>query len=319
MKKVVVIAVTPFVLCASFLGAQAQTPTMVIVPFPPGGALDSVTRIVTQKLSEQTKESFVVENRPGANGLIGAKAAAKAKPDGKTWLFADGAVMTVNPILYPKDPTFEAERDLKVVAALGFQPSLLVVHPDFGPKTIKEFVERAKKEEIPYASGGVGSAGHLTMEYFGSVAGLKLRHVAYKGGAPAMNDLIGGQIPAAFVVFPGALPHVKSGKLIPLAVSSKQRAAELPAVPTVIESGFPAFEVETAFFVMLPGKTPEDTTKTTEEKVQSALSDPAIQKRIRGVGVEPAVKMSPADATKWLAMERDKWSKVIREKGIKAE
>ena len=226
-----------------FFSTTVRAQTQAIVPFPPGGALDALTRIMAQTTGEQGKETIVVENRPGANGLIGAKAVAAGKPEGRIWLFADASTLTVNPTIYPKDPAFDAHRDLRAVMALGFMPSLLTVHPALGPKTLKEFIELARREEIPYVSGGIGATGHLSMEYFAGVAGgLKLRHVPYKGGAPAMTDHIGGQVPAGFGVYAGALPHVRSGKLVALAVSGKQRSAQLPAVPTVSESGYPGFD-----------------------------------------------------------------------------
>lgn len=302
------------------IGAHAQAPTQAIVPFPPGGALDALARIMTQTVGEQTKETLVVENRPGANGLIGAKVVAGGKPDGRLWLFADASTMTVNPALYPKDPAFDAHRDLRAVLALGFMPSLLTVHPSLGPKTLKEFVDLARREEIPYVSGGIGATGHLGMEYFNSVAGgLKLRHVPYKGGAPAMTDHIAGQVPAGFGVYAGALPHVRAGKLIALAVSGRQRTVQLPAVPTVSESGYPGFEIEVGYFVMLPGKTPDAVTKEVEAKLRRALAEPAVQERIRALGIEPAPGMSSEEALRWIAAEHDKWAKLIRDKGIRAE
>jgi tripartite-type tricarboxylate transporter receptor subunit TctC len=304
----------------SLISLSVRSQTQAIVPFPPGGALDALARIMTQTAGEQAKETIVVENRPGANGLIGAKAVAAGKPEGRIWLFADASTMTVNPSLYPKDPAFDAQRDLRAVMALGFMPSLLTVHPSLGPKTLQEFVELARRQEIPYVSGGIGATGHLSMEYFASVAGgLKLRHVPYKGGAPAMTDHIAGQVPAGFGVYAGALPHVRAGKLVALAVSGKQRGAQLPAVPTVIESGYPGFEVEVGYFVMVPGTTPDAVTKEVEAKLRRALSEPAVQERIRALGVEPAPGMSSADALRWIATEQDKWSRLIRDKGIRAE
>ena len=313
MKRIVIAAI-----CSLALGVHAQT--LAIVPFPPGGGLDALTRLVTQAVAEQTKENVVVENRAGANGLIGAKAVAAAKPDGRTWLFADASTMTVNPNLYPKDPAFDAHRDLRPVLALAFMPSVLTVHPSLGPKSLKEFVELARRQEIPYVSGGVGATGHLSMEYFDSFAGgLKLRHIPYKGGAPAMTDHIGGQVPAGFGVFAGALPHIRSGKLIALAVSGRQRTPQLPAVPTVIESGYPGFEMEVGYFMMIPAKTPDGTTREVEAKVRRALAEPAIQERIRNLGMEPAQAMSAEEGARWIARERDKWAKVIREKNIRVE
>jgi tripartite-type tricarboxylate transporter receptor subunit TctC len=303
-----------------FFSIAAKAQTQAIVPFPPGGALDALARLMSQTAAEQAKDSVVVENRPGANGLIGAKAVAAGKPDGRIWLFADASTMTVNPTLYPKDPAFDAQRDLRAVMALGFMPSLLTVHPSLGPKTLKEFIELARKDEIPYVSGGIGATGHLSMEYFAGVAGgLKLRHVPYKGGAPAMTDHIGGQVPAGFGVYAGALPHVRAGKLVALAVSGKQRAAQLPSVPTVAESGYPGFEVEVGYFVMIPGKTPDAVTKEVEARLRRALAEPAVQERIRALGIEPAPGMSAEDAQRWIATEHDKWARLIRDKGIRAE
>ncbi len=302
------------------LAGVATAQTQAIVPFPPGGALDALARLMAQTAAEQSKETIVVENRSGANGLIGAKAVAGGKPEGRMWLFADASTMTVNPSLYPKDPAFDAHRDLRPVMALGFMPSLLTVHPAFGPKTLKEFTDLARKQEIPYVSGGIGATGHLSMEYFDSVAGgLKLRHVPYKGGAPAMTDHISGQVPAGFGVYAGALPHVRSGKLVALAISGRQRAAQLPNVPTVSESGYPGFEMEVGYFVMVAGKTPDAVTKEVEAKLRRALAEPSVQERIRALGIEPAPAMSPEEGSRWIAAQHDKWAKLIREKGIRAE
>src|SRR6185295_9827154 len=302
------------------LSTAASAQTQAIVPFPPGGALDALARIVTQTVAEQAKETIVVENRAGANGLIGAKAVAGGKPDGRMWLFADASTMTVNPSLYPKDPSFDAQRDLRAVLALGFMPSLLTVHPAFGPKTLREFIDLARREEVPYVSGGIGATGHLSMEYFDSVAGgLKLRHVPYKGGAPAMTDHISGQVPAGFGVYAGALPHVRSGKLIALAISGRQRAAQLPGVPTVNESGYPGFEIEVGYVVLVAAKAPDTVVKEIEAKLRRALAEAAVQERIRALGIEPAPGMSSEEAVRWIAAQHDKWAKLIRDKGIRAE
>lgn len=303
-----------------FFSATVKAQTQVIVPFPPGGGLDALARLVAQGVGEQTKETFVVENRAGANGLIGAKAVANGRPDGRIWLFADASTMTVNPNLYPKDPAFDAQRDLRAVMAIGFMPSILTVHPGLGPKTLREFVELTKAQEVPYVSGGIGATGHLSMEYFSGVAGgLKLRHVPYKGGAPAMTDHIAGQVPAGFGVLAGALPHVRSGKLLALAVAGRQRTPQLPSVPTLSESGYPGFEVEVGYYLMLPAKTPDNVTKEVEGKVRRVLAESAIQERIRVLGIEPAPGMTAEEAARWISVEHDKWARVIREKGIRAE
>lgn len=260
-----------------------------------------------------------MENRAGANGMIGSKLAANAKPDGKTWLLADGAIVAINPFLYPKDPDFNAATDLQVVRGLASQPSLLVVNPNVPVKTLKEFVEYANKNEVNYGSGGIGSAGHLTMELFGNAAGLRLRHIPYKGGAPAMMGLISGQVAAAFVAAPNALPHVRSGKLVPIAVSGVQRYAALPSVPTVGESGYQGIDVETTFFAWLPAATPPDIVNQVDRRLAQAISDASVQKHLRDVGLEPISGMDSVDANRRLSANKVKWEKLIREKGIKAE
>jgi tripartite-type tricarboxylate transporter receptor subunit TctC len=307
-----------------FFSASAQAQNLAIVPFPPGGGLDALTRIMTQAVAEQAKENIVVENRAGANGLIGAKAVAAAKPDGRTWLFADASTMTVNPTLYPRDPAFDAHRDLRPVLALGFMPAVLTVHPSLGPKTLKEFLEFARVQDVAYVSGGIGATGHLSMEYFASVAGgsagaLRFRHIPYKGGAPAMTDHVGGQVPGGFGVLAGALPHIRAGKLVALAVSGRQRTLHLPNVPTVAESGYPGFEVEVGYFVMVPAKTPDAAVREAEARLRRALSDADVQAKIRVLGIEPAAAMSAEQGARWIAVEHDKWAKVIREKSIRAE
>lgn len=299
--------------------AQVSGSIRAIVPFPAGGPLDTVAREITAKFRERfPSEPVIVENKGGANGQLGAMVAAQARPDGRTWLFAEGALVTVNPILYPQNNGFDAQRDLQVVTSIGSQPSILVVNPKFPAKTLKEFVEEARAKQIPYASGGIGSAGHLTMEYFGSVAGLKLEHIPYKGAQPAMIDLVSGQVPAAFVAIGGALPMVKAGKLRALAVSGPTRVATIPDVPTVKELGYPNFEVQSTYFVMVPSKTPATTVKALEDQIGQVLDDKSVQARLLSLGIMTE-KMTPTQAEPYLSRERDKWSKLVKEKGIKPE
>lgn len=288
----------------------------VIVPSSAGGGLDTVARVVTTALQTKTSETYVVDNRGGANGLIGAKAAANAAPDGKTWLLTDSAVLTVNPVLFPKDPKFDPERDLTLVAPIGYQTSVLVVNPKVHPGGLKEFIAAAKQHEIVYASGGIGSAGHLTMAAFGHAAGLKLNHVPYKGGGPAMADLIGGQVGAGFVALSVALPHIRSGALIPLAVASRKRASQLPQVPTVAESGYPGFNVETAFFAFLPSKASSAAAGQLKSRLNQVLADPIVADQIRNAGMEPAGAADASAVQAWVAAEKVKWNGLIQQKVI---
>jgi tripartite-type tricarboxylate transporter receptor subunit TctC len=300
--------------------AQTSGVTTVVVPFPAGGTLDVLARIVTQKVGEQTGESYIVENRPGANGMIGAKAAAKAKPDGKTWLIADGAPVIINPFLYPADPTFSADKDLRPVRAIASQPFVLVVNPKVPARSLKEFIELSRTREVTHASAGIGTPGHLTMAYLSNLSGgLKFLHVPYKGGPQVMQGLITGEVEAGFIILPNVLPFVQRGELIALAVSSPKRSPHLPNVPTMVESGYPAFDFENRYFAWVPTGTPDDVAKKMDASLLAALSDAGVAERIRGSGLDPLTNMGEAESRKWLAANRELWSKVIRENNIKPE
>lgn len=295
--------------------ASAETVT-AIVPYSAGGPTDSIARAVAQGYQEAfPSERVIIDNKPGAGGMIGSKLAAKASPDGKTWLFTDGAIFTVNPTLFPKDASFDVERDLKLASLLGLQSSVLVVHPEFAAKTIKQFVEIAGKKKITYASAGIGTNSHLTMGQFLGMAGLKATHVPYKGAAPAMIDVIGGQVDAAFVTTSAALPYVKSGQVRALAVSSGQRFRDLPEVPTVKESGYPMFESSVAFVVWLPSKTPEQVSRKIETQLSQVLQQPLVRERLATLGVEVS-RMSVGEAVEWLRAERERWGVILRENNI---
>lgn len=298
--------------------AQGSRQVQVVVPFPPGGALDAVARLIAQRVAESSGDTLIVENRPGANGNIGSRAVAQARPDGGTWLINSDGIATVNPTLYPRQMGFDPERNLQVVATIGAMPSILVVNPHTPWRSLAEFVAHARGTEVSYASGGVGSAGHLTMEYFGSVARLKLSHVPYRGGAPAMTDLIAGQVPVAFVAIGNAIDHVRSGALRALAVSSPERLATVPEAPTVGESGFPGFDVVTAFLAWVPAGTPAELASRISRQIRSALADPAVQSRIRSFGIDP-MDRPPEEAARWLSEERRKWAALIAERGITAD
>ena len=300
--------------------AQPANVTTVVAPFPAGGIIDVLARIFTQKLGDSTKETYIVENKPGANGMIGAKAAAKARPDGKTWLIADSAPVTVNPFLYPADPQFTAEKDLRPVRAIANQQLVLIVKKDFAAKNVKDFIDLAKKREITYASGGVGSSSHLAMSYLnGSVGGLQFRHIPYRGGPQTIQSIVSGEVDSGFIILPLALPFIKDRQVVAIAVSGGKRSPHLPNVPTMIESGYPKFEVENPYFAWLPAGVPDDVAKKVDQLLLSALNDPAVSERIRAMGLEPMTSMGEAESRKWLAANRDIWQKVIRDNNIKPE
>jgi len=316
VKKILSSAV--FAACALVAFSATAATVQAIVPFPAGGPLDLVARIVTAQMQQASGDVFVVDNRGGANGMIGARLAAGGATNGSSLLFADGAMVTVNPRLYPRDPAFDAGRDLKVVAAVAFQPAVLVVNTSVPAKGLKDFIAYAKDKRLDYASGGLGSQGHLTMAAFASAAGLDMTHVPYKGGAPAMNDLVGGQVPAAFVGVAGAMGFIKSGRLRALAVSGDQRVPAMPDVPTVSEAGLPGFVMQGAYFVMVPSKTPDAVVKDLEQRVLAAASDKQAQQKLRDLGLD-AKTMDRAASERWLAAERQRMGKLIADHGIKAE
>lgn len=296
--------------------ADASAPVTAIVPFPAGGSLDALARIATQSIGERTGQSFVIENKAGANGSIGARSAAQAAPDGQTWLFGHDALITVNEMLYAKQGGFDLSRDLTPIYGLARSPSVLVVNPSFGPKTLAEFVELGRKTEITYASGGVEAAGHLTMEQFGRVAGLKLSHVPYRGGAPATNDVIAGQVPAAFFAIGGAMGQIEAGKLLPLAVSTLERSSQAPNVPTVAESGYPGFESVEMYFTFLQSKTPEAISAGIARQIALSMKEEAVRDRIRKLGIEP-VQMDAKASQAWLAQAYATKTKLIADIGLK--
>ena len=300
--------------------AQIASVTTVVAPFPAGGIIDVLARILTQRLGDTTKETYIVENKPGANGMIGAKAAAKSKPDGKTWLIADSAPVTVNPFLYPADAQFSAERDLRPVRALANQQLILIVKKDFPARTVKDFIDLARKREITYASGGVGSSSHLAMSYLnGIVGGLKFRHIPYRGGPQTIQSIVTGEVDSGVIILPLALPFIKAGQVVPVAVSGAKRSPALPDVPTMVESGYRTFEVENPYFAWLPAGVPDDVAKKVDQLLLSALNDPGVADRIRAMGLEPMTSMGEAESRKWLAANRDIWQKVIRDNDIKPE
>jgi tripartite-type tricarboxylate transporter receptor subunit TctC len=300
--------------------AQQADLTKVIVPFPAGGVLDVLARIFTQKLGDVTKEPYIVENKPGANAMIGANLVAKAKPDGKTWLIADSAPVTVNPFLYPADPQFSADKDLRPVRALAGQQLVLIVKKDFPAKTVKDFIDLAKEREITYASGGIGSSSHLAMSYLnGIVGGLHFRHIPYRGGPGTIQAIVSGEVDSGFLILPLALPFIQQGQVVAIAVSGAKRSAHLPSVPTMIESGYRTFEVENPIFAWLPSGVPDTTAKKVDELLLTALKDPAVAEHIRAVGLEPMTTMGEGESRKWLATNRRIWQKVIQENNIKPE
>jgi len=295
-------------------------PIRLIVPYPAGGGTDFFARAVGAQLSQQLGQQIVVENRPGAATIIGAEAVAKSPADGYTILLGDTATFSVNPSLYKKLP-YDPLKDLAPVTLTGRFALLLVVNPSkLTANSVKELVEEAKKApgKIDYASPGPGSPHHLAMEMFKQRTGTQFTHVPYKGAGPAIQDLLGGQIPLMFLDLAAGAPQVKSGKLKALAVASDKRIAALPELPTVAESGVPGFEAWAWQALAVPAGTPKDIVAKLNAEFRKAVGVPELRQKLVDAGIDP-LQSSPEDASAYIRSETLKWAKVIGEGKITGE
>ncbi len=299
-------------------GAQAypSRSVRIVVPFPPGGATDLMTRNMAQKLSEAWKQPVVVENRPGANGMIGADVVAKSTPDGYTLLAATIA-HSANVSLYPR-ASYQFQKDLQPVAILGLIPLVPVVNSASPIRTLQDLVEASKRRDLNAGSGGNGTAAHLTLELFKAATGANIQHVPYKGGAPAMTDLLGGQIDVIFALLPECLPHVKAGRLRALAVTAEARHPLLPDVPTVAEAGVPGLQVTSWNGLMAAAGTPPEIVAKINAELTRIAAAPDMNARIVELGFQPS-PMSVRDAERFLKDDVERWGKVIRDANIKAD
>jgi tripartite-type tricarboxylate transporter receptor subunit TctC len=304
-------------------GAAAQfTPTRpvtITVGFAPGGGTDTAARIVAKKLSENIGQSVVVENRAGAGGNIAAQHVATAAPDGYLIHLSSVGPLTVAPAMQ-KNLAYDVKRDIAPITMAAVFPNVFIVHPGVPAKTLKEFVElaRQKKGEVSYGSSGVGGAGHLSGELFKQRAGVDLIHVPYKGGGPAMTDLLGGRIHMYASVPSTARPHVQSGKAIALATTGLKRTAVMPDVPTVAESGYPGFEATNWYAFVMSSKVPKEIQDYWNRELVKVLKDPAVAAELAKHGLEPQPG-SAQELASYIDSETEKWGKVIRDAGIKAE
>ena len=288
----------------------------IVVSFPPGGATDIMTRNIAQKLGEAWKQPVIVENRPGANGTIGADAVAKSPPDGYTLLAATIA-HSANVSLFPKTP-YQFQRDLQPVAIMGLIPLVPVVRANSTIRSLQDLVDTAKRQNLNAGSGGNGTAHHLTLELFKNVTGAPIQHIPYKGGAQAMTDLLGGQIDVIFSLLPECLPHIKSGKLQALAVTSDARHPLLPDVPTTAEAGIPGVSVTSWNGLMVPSGTPKEIVSKINADVLSIIAAPEMRARIIEQGFQPGT-LSVSDTEKFVKADVERWAKVIREAHITAD
>ena len=307
-------------------GAQAQTearwpskPVKWVVPFPPGGAMDFIARTLGDRLAQDLGQAFVIENRPGAGGNIGADYVAKQPGDGHTIMIASIGMAT-NKALYPK-LSYDPVKDFTPVSLLALVPNVLVVNPArSSDRSVKDVLAHARREpgKLTYASAGNGTSIHLAGEVFASMAQLKLLHIPYKGSGPAVTDMLGGQVDLMFDSITSARPHIQSGKLLALGVTSARRSPALPEVPTLAEAGVPGYEVSPWFAVFAPAGTPADVVARLNKALITVLRQPEIVRKLESVGAEP-IGSTPQALAEHLNKELLRWGALIQERGIRLD
>ena len=311
-----VLAACAAVLFSGFAGAQdyPSRPVKIVVPFPAGGSNDIIARIVAQKLTERNGQTFLVENRGGAGGNIGAEAVASAEPDGYTLLLTAPPPLTINGSLYKKLP-FDPAKAFAPVALIASVPIVLVVNPSVPAKNVGELIAlaKAKPGTLNFGSSGIGSTNHLAGELLKSMAGIDIVHVPYRGAAPAMNDLLAGQIPFMFDNMPAVLPQVQGKAINAIAVAGAKRAEALPDVPVVAET-IPGFEASSWFGLVAPAKTPAPALAKLSGELESILKMPDVKKRLAELGAEPGTVFGEAFG-RFMTDETAKWGKIIKASG----
>jgi len=281
----------------------------IVLPFPPGGPSDIVMRLAAEKMQGVLKQPFVIDNKPGAGGNLGSAEVARAPADGYTWLFAPDSLVTVNPHVYKQMP-FKVEQLQAVTIATQFNQTL-VCNPALGVKTVAELIAKSKSESLSYASGGLGVPGHLSMELLQSMAGFQMRHIPYKGPAPATQDVLGNQVPCGLLAGPTVLPHIRAGKLVALAVSGSRRSPTLPDVPTMAEAGVAGYEADFTLVLFAPRGVPDAIVGRFRQAFVDALHAPDVVEKLRA-GDQTVVGSTPAEAATVLAADSKKWGAVAR-------
>ena len=299
--------------------AQPGKTLRLIVPFPPGGSTDILARAIGAKLGPALGQTVVIDNKPGAGGALGAAEAARAEPDGNTLLMGHIGVLAVNPSLYPKLP-YDALKSFVPVAGVARVPNVLVVNANAPIKSLADLIAKARTQpgKMTYSSGGNGSAAHISFEYLKLKAGFFMLHIPYRGTAPSVTDLLGGQVDATFTGAPAVLPHVRHGRLRALAVSSPQRLPTLPDVPTVAESGFPGFDADQWYGIVAPAGTPAALVARLNAEINTALQTPAVAQQLAGEGAIP-MPGTPRAFADLIASEIPRWAQVVKAGNIKPD
>jgi tripartite-type tricarboxylate transporter receptor subunit TctC len=303
--------------------ARAQAPwpshpVRMVVPFPAGGPTDVMTRLLSDRLGEALGQPVVIENKPGAGGTIGADFVAKSPGDGYTILMATGSTHSVAP--YVSKVPYDPQRDFTPIVYVGYATNILLVSPTLGVSNVRELIALAKKEpgRLNYSSSGIGSVAHVTSEMFASMAGIRLTHVPYKGTQQSIPDLVSGRVSLLFDNVMTAKPHVESGRLKGIAISSKQRSSLVPDIPTVDESGLPGFDSSNWFGIFGPANMPRPVVDRINAEMNRILGDPAVKDRLKQLGFE-VTGGTPAQFVQVVQREGERWSRVIREAHVKAE
>ncbi len=321
MKKLLASCLMALPLLAPMAAAQAQAAYLSkqmrwLVPYPAGGGSDFLARTIGQQLSAQTGQPVLVENKPGGNTAIAAADVVRSQPDGYTMLSADNGTLVFNPVLY-KSLSYSPTRDLAPVTLMGRFPMILVVSPSVTARDAKEFIAQVKAnpQGINFASAGAGSPHHLAMELLKTEAGLKMTHAPYRGAAPALADVAGGQVPAMMVDLAAGAGFIKGGKVRPLAVANATRLPQLPDVPTFAELGYKNVEAAALVGLVVPAATPAETVNALNKQVVAAINAPDVHKKLVDFGVEP-VGNTPAQFAELLRSETTRWHKLIRDLNI---
>ena len=325
MKRIAVLAA--MVLAATFTTGPAMAadtdypskPIRLIVPYPPGGTSDVLARLLGTKLSSELKQPIIVDNRPGAAEAVGASATASAPADGYTLMLATLSSLAVNPALYKGSLTYNPNKDFKPIVHIASVPAIMTVNPKIPANTLAELTAYFKSHpENTYASPGVGSPGHLGMEMYKQNAGVDVLHVPYRGGAPALQDLVSGQVDAMLVLVPEGMPFVQAGRIKALGISTLERSAQYPDLPTMDEAGLKDFEIFLWYTLVAPKATPDDVVDKLNQAVNAALKDDEILAKLKELSIDPAGG-TPAEAQALSEQESIKWKKLIDSRGITAQ
>lgn len=325
MKRFAQVVLISFVAVLTGMSAGAWSqgypnkPIRIIIPYPPGGGNDIVVRAIGQKLSENLGQSVVVENKPGGGTLIGAEAAAKSPPDGYTIFLGTIATLAINPSLYRQMP-YDPIRDFAPVTQIANYPMVLVTNPTLSANSVADLlaIARARPGKLVYASFGNGSTPHLGMELLKTMAGVDLVHVPYKGAAPALADLLGGQVSVMFNDFMTTGSQIKAGRLKALAVSPQQRTQLMPDLPTVAESGVPGYGFTSWAGLLVPAATPAEIVNRLHAEIVRVVNQPDVARQLSALGADPAVS-TPQQFAEFIRSETAKWAKVVKDSGAKID